>query len=63
MPETTETKVYSTPDGRAVIEQPNGSVLLSAQEILAVISQLHACYDYCASWKASTAPATREIEP
>ncbi len=46
------TKIYTTIDGRAVIEQPQGSVVLfSAAQILTVISELHACYDYCASWK------------
>ena len=45
------TKVYTTPDGRAVIEQSTSSVALSAEEILAVINELHACYDYCAAWK------------
>lgn len=46
------TKIYTTIDGRAVIEQPQGSVVLfSAAQILAVISELHVCYDYCATWK------------
>lgn len=46
------TKIYATTDGRAVIEQPQGSVVLfSAAEILTVIRELHACYDYCATWK------------
>jgi hypothetical protein len=46
------TTVYTTIDGRAVIEQAQGSiVLLSAQQILEVIQGLHACYDYCATWK------------
>lgn len=45
------TKVY-TIDGRAVIEQPQASVVLfSAAQILTVIRELHACYDYCATWK------------
>lgn len=47
-----DTKVYTSPDGRAVIEQSEGAcVALSADQILTVIEQLHACYDYCASWK------------
>ncbi len=46
------TTVYTTLDGRAVIEQAHGSiVLLSAQQIVEVIRELHACYDYCAAWK------------
>ena len=49
------TRVYTTEDGRAVIEQSTGSVeLQSAEQILSVIEQLHACYDYCAAWKEST---------
>jgi hypothetical protein len=47
-----QTKVYTTPDGRAVIEQSKDSVVvLSADQIVAVIKELHACYDYCAAWK------------
>lgn len=50
-----QTKVYTTPDGRAAIEQSNGSiVLLSADEILEVVKELRACYDYYASWKDTT---------
>jgi hypothetical protein len=46
------TRVYTTADGRAVIEQAQGSVILvSAEQILDVINELHACYDYCAAWK------------
>jgi hypothetical protein len=41
------TKVYATKDGRAVIEQSQGSVALNADEILAIIDELHVCYDYC----------------
>ena len=46
-------KVYTTEDGRAVIEQSNNSISLRADQILAVINELHACYDYCAAWKDS----------
>lgn len=46
------TRIYTTIDGRTVIEQPHGSVvLISAEQIGAVISELHVCYDYCATWK------------
>jgi hypothetical protein len=46
------TRVYTTSDGRAVIEQSETAVVtLSADEILAVIGGLRACYDYCATWK------------
>jgi hypothetical protein len=45
------TKVYTTEDGRAVIEQPTGTVVLKPEQIAAVIEQLHVCYDYCAAWK------------
>jgi hypothetical protein len=46
------TKVYTTEDGFAAIEQSKDSiVLLSADQILAVIKELHVCYDYCAAWK------------
>jgi len=49
------TTVYTTIDGQAVIEQPQGSVVLfSAEQILTVIRELHVCYDYCASWKEPT---------
>ena len=45
-------RVYTTADGRTVIEQPNcAAVVLSAEQILPVINQLRACYDYCAAWK------------
>ncbi len=47
----THTKVYTTEDGRAIIEQSGGSVALDAEQILATIRELHACYDYCAAWK------------
>lgn len=46
-------KVYTTEDGHAVIEQSNNSISLRADQILAVINELHACYDYCAAWKES----------
>jgi hypothetical protein len=47
-----DTKVYTRPNGRAVIEQSDGSsVVLSAEQIVAVINDLRACYDYCAAWK------------
>jgi hypothetical protein len=40
------------PDGRVAIEQSERStIVLSADQILGIISQLHACYDYCATWK------------
>ncbi|MFC4313645.1 hypothetical protein ACFPN2_31520 [Steroidobacter flavus] len=49
---STDIKVYTTAERRAVIEQGPGSVVvLEAEQILAVIKQLHACYDYCAVWK------------
>jgi hypothetical protein len=45
-------KIYTTPDGRVAIEQSTQSVVvLSADQILRVIKELHACYDYCAAWK------------
>jgi len=45
-------KVYTTEDGCVAIEQSKDSiVLLSAEQILAVIQELHTCYDYCAAWK------------
>lgn len=62
------TKVYTTKDGRAVIEQSKTSlVLLSADQILAIVNELHACYDYCAAWKQPTQEQGRavvtEIQP
>jgi hypothetical protein len=48
-------KVYTMPNGRVAIEQSTQSVVvLSADQILRVIKELHACYDYCAAWKEST---------
>lgn len=48
-------KIYTTADGRVVIEQSTQStVMLSADQILQVIKELHACYDYCAAWKEPT---------
>lgn len=49
--ETLPTRVHTTEDGRAVIEQPNNAIVLSDEQILAVIRELHVCYDYCAAWK------------
>lgn len=46
-----DVRVYTTAEGRAVIEQSSGTVVLEAEQILTVIKQLHACYDYCAVWK------------
>ena len=55
----TKLKVYTTPDGRAVIEQSRTAVVvLSSEQILTVIRELHACDDYCAAWKDP--PARRE---
>lgn len=46
------TRIYTTGDGRAVIEQPQGSIVLfDSEQILQVIRELHTCYDYCAAWK------------
>jgi len=47
-------KIYTTSDGRVAIEQSTESVVLSADQILRVIKELHACYDYCAAWKEPT---------
>lgn len=56
------TKVYTTKDGRAVIEQSaNSVVLLSADQILTVIHDLRACYDYCAAWKEPTQEPDRAV--
>jgi hypothetical protein len=53
-PHPLPTKIYTTTDGRAVIEQAQATVVLfSAAQILAVIRELHACYGYCARWKDS----------
>ena len=49
------TKVYTRADGRVAIEQANDVlVVLSPNEILRVIEELHVCYDYCAAWKDTT---------
>jgi hypothetical protein len=48
-------RIYTTPDGRVAIEQATQTVvLLSPDQILTVIKELHACYDYCAAWKEAT---------
>jgi hypothetical protein len=50
-----QTNVYTTADGRVAIQQSKDSiVLLSADEIPAVIAKLRVCYDYCAAWKDGT---------
>lgn len=52
--DATHPRIYTTPDGQVVIEQSADSrVLLSPEQILKVIKELHACYDYCAAWKES----------
>jgi hypothetical protein len=49
------TKVYTTPDGCICIEQsPDSMVVVPADQILKIIKELHACYDYCAVWKETT---------
>jgi hypothetical protein len=48
-------RVYTTADGCVASEQSKDSiVLLSADQILAVIKELHVCYDHCAAWKETT---------
>lgn len=50
--QSTPIKVYTTQDGRTVIEQSTESVVvLSSEQVLKVIKELHVCYDYCAAWK------------
>ena len=62
-------KIYTTADGRTVIEQSSAAtVTLTAEQILVVISQLRACYDYCATWKQPLAtdcdrPAASDARP
>ena len=46
-----QTRVYTTPDRRVIIEQSSSSIVLSSEQILSIINQLHVCYDYCAAWK------------
>jgi hypothetical protein len=49
-----ETRIYTTAEGHAVIEQAQTSVVLySSEQILEVIRDLHTCYDYCSSWRNS----------
>lgn len=55
------TRVYTTADGRTVIEQPDDAVVtLTADQILTVIAELRVCYDYCATWKDSPREATKD---
>lgn len=57
------TKIYTTEDGRAVIQQSaSSSVLFSAEQILAVVYELRACYDYCAVWKEPTLGLLHRLE-
>jgi hypothetical protein len=43
-------------NGLVAIEQSCDTVvLLTAEQVLTVIKELHVCYDYCAIWK-DTAP-------
>jgi hypothetical protein len=52
--DSTQPKIYTTPDGRVVIEQSTDAmVVLPADQILRIIKELHTCYDYCAAWKES----------
>ena len=54
------TRVYTTADGRTLIEQPNDAVVtLTADQIMTVIAELRACYDYCATWKESPQEPTK----
>ena len=46
-----QTRVNTTPDRRVIIEQSSSSIVLSSEQILSIINQLHVCYDYCAAWK------------
>lgn len=58
------TKVYTTTDGRTVIEQSTSTVVFhSADQILTVIRELHACYDYCAAWKEATKEQDGTVNP
>lgn len=56
-------KVYTTEKGHAVIEQSERSIMISAEQILTVIRQLHVCYDYCAAWRESTQAPDRSVTP
>lgn len=38
-------------DGPVAIDQSKDSLSFPAERIIAVISELHVCYDYCAAWK------------
>ena len=50
-----ETEIYSTDDGLLAIEQPNNTVvLLSAEQLLAVIQKLRAYYDARTQWQEAT---------
>ena len=50
-----ETEIYSTDDGLLAIEQPNNTVvLLSAEQLLAVIQKLRAYYDTRTQWQEAT---------
>jgi hypothetical protein len=60
--EPIQTRVYTTGDGRAVIEQSQGAVVfLSADQILKAIDELRACYDYCAAWKQPAQEEDRAV--
>jgi hypothetical protein len=52
---SSDTDVAVHPKVRVVIEQSKDSIVLfSADQIPAIIKELHVCYDYCAAWKETT---------
>jgi hypothetical protein len=54
-------KVYTTDDGRTVIEQSKSSIVLTADQIPEIIKELQVCYDYCASWKDAMREQDRAV--
>jgi len=48
---STHTKIYTTPDRCVIIEQSDNAIVLSSEQLLTVINELHVCYDYSAAWK------------
>ena len=52
---TFETEIYPTDDGLLAIEQAHDTVVvLSADQLLAVIEELRAYYDTRAQWREAT---------
>ncbi len=46
--------MHSPNEPTGIEQSKTADEVLTSDEILSVIEQVHACYDYCAVWKDST---------